>query len=42
MRENAPNDAVVATPKNAASRRSAVAPSNTSRVSGVTAGSERR
>ena len=32
----------VATPKNAASRRSAVAPSNTSRVSGVTAGSERR
>ena len=40
-REKAPKAAVVATPKNAASRRSAVAPSNTSRASGVTAGSAR-
>ena len=41
-RDSAPNASEVATAKYDASRRSAVAPSNTSRVSGVTAGSERR
>ena len=41
MRENVPNASVVATAKYAASRRSAVAPSKTSRGSGVTAGSAR-
>ena len=41
-RVSAPKASLVATAKNDVSRRSAVAPSNTSRVSGVTAGSARQ
>src|SRR5215510_15659729 len=41
-RLSAPNASLVATAKKDVSRRSAVAPSKTSRVAGVTAGSERQ
>src|SRR5882757_7696734 len=41
-RDSVPKASLVATAKNEVSRRSAEAPSNTSRVSGVTAGSVRQ